>query len=251
MLAYRYKVWSWGSQRTDGQEDCIKYDLGVTVVAKRHSEVNYEVFNELVCMNLGRAMGLPIPVGMIVEKDGDAYYCSGNISSPGNDFPPADLEHLAKNQSEMACGTALFDGWVCNDDRHVENIFYDTENGDVFLIDHGQALLNIHGTQHLRQNADSLLLRKEYADELMHFSSFSDWYKKLVTIPEHMITDACREASGVGIPMNEALEVASLLISRRSKMSQLFTENKSLFPKRAKGLFTPFECDDDPIDYSI
>lgn len=251
MLAHRYKVWSWGPERQDGQEDCIKFNAGITVVAKRHRWDAYEVFNELVAMNLGRYLGLPIPVGFVVEKDGEAFYCSGDISFAGGEFPPANLQHLAINQPRLACGITLFDSWICNADRHADNIFYDTEDGTVFLIDHGQAVLNTFGPNHLRQYSKEIILRTEFAREIRYFDSFDYWHDRLIRIPEHMITDACSQAAAVGVGMEEALETAHLLIRRRSDLRSLFREHKQLFPKFTPGLFPPFASDDDPTDYSI
>jgi len=250
MLAHRYKVWSWGNQRTDGQEDCIKYDVGVTTVAKRNRYQAYEVFNEIVCAELGRVLGLPIPVGMVTDKDGVAYYCSGNVS-PGNEFPPADLAHLAINHPRLYCGIAAFDGWVCNPDRHGKNIFYDADEGSIYLIDHGSALLSTRGSIHLSQNTGHLPLRQEFAEEARHFNSFCDWFDKIVRIPRHFIDATVREAAKVGVDINEAVETGNLLIARRSGLCRLFSSHRSSFPKLVNSLFTPFTCDDDPSEFCI
>jgi hypothetical protein len=250
MLAHRYKVWSWGKKRSDGQEDCVKVNAGITVVAKRHLYEKFEVFNELVAMTLGRALGLPIPVGFVIEKDNDPYYCSGNIA-PGNEFPDADVEHLAINNPRVACGIAIFDAWICNHDRNLQNIFYDCDSGSTFLIDHGQALLGILGPKHIRQDEDRLQLYEAFAKELRDFSAFGYWYDRLVRIPEHMIMDTVRDAAGVGVDEGDAIVAGRLLVTRRSSLPALFKASKSLFPKLEKSLFCPFEADNDPVDYII
>jgi hypothetical protein len=254
MLAHRYKIWSWGGERQSGQVDCVKYDVGIAVVAKRHLYEVYEVFNELVALRLGQAMGLPIPVGFTLEKDGNAYYCSGDVSLSGMDFPPADFEHLAINQPRIACGIALFDGWICNADRNGANLFYDTDDGTVIMIDHGNALLNSFGIRHLRQSDNEVKLKEEYCQHLRDFSSFSEWYDRLVRIPEHTIRDAMSQAASVGVDPNDATEAANFLIARRRKLWKLFHDSPSLFPKYREGqksLFSPFEFTDDSIEYSI
>lgn len=203
-------------------------------------------------MNLGRMLGLPVPVGFIVEKDGDPYYCSGNISLPSGEFLPADLAHFAEHKAEIACGTAVFDAWVVNSDRHGENIFYDADEGDVFLIDFGNALLGSCGIHYLKQHLDQLLIRVEFANELMDFSSFTDWQYKLFQIPENAILATCLEASSVGVDESEAREVAQILTSRRRVLWKLFHANESQFPKRENSLFSPFEyVNDDSIEFTI
>lgn len=251
MLAHRYKVWSWGNERTDGQDDVIKYNAGLTVVAKRHRHEKFEVFNELVAMHLGRALGVPVPVGFVVEKDNEPFYCSGNIAI-GDEFPDADLEHLAINQPRMMCGIALFDGWICNHDRHAANIFYDTDSGRVWLVDHGQAVLGILGPKHLRQDESCLCLRDEFASEVRDCSSFPEWYERLMGIPDRMILDAVKDAAAVGIGETDALVAGSLLIARRLSLRGMFRDScKSLFPKFAPCLFPPFEAGYDSGDFTI
>jgi len=251
MLAHQYKVWSWGDEREDGQEDCVKYDIGITVVAKRNRYQVYEVFNELVSMQLGRILGLPIPVGLITTKNDNSYYCSANISPGASDFPPADIRHLALNKADLACGIAIFDSWICNADRHAKNIFYDTDDGTVFLIDHGQSLLNTIGISHLRHRESELQLHNQFASELINFSTFCEWYERLVRIPEYTIKNSCREASVVGVDLSEALSVSEWLIKRRSNLPALFRDNQHLFTNYQPSLFPPFGCDNDPVEYSI
>jgi hypothetical protein len=252
VLAHRYKIWGdWGPQIQDGQEDCIKHFTGITVIAKRHVEYPYEVFNEIVCMHLGRILGLPIPIGMVLEHNHLTYYCSGDIAAAGGEFPPADFEHLAINEPRLTCGIALFDGWICNADRHAKNVYYDTDNGDVFLIDHGSAVLHSFGIQHLRQNTNRLVIRAEFAAEVRDFSDFRHWYDLLLRIPEGTIQAVCAEAASVGVGIDEAAEAALLLVKRRADLWKLFRDNSREFPRHQATLFSPFEDYNDPTEYSI
>lgn len=246
MLAHRYKVWSWGNQRDGGQEDCVKYDVGITMVAKRNKHHDYEVFNEIVCTELGRALGLPIPVGMVTDKNGEVYYCSGNVA-PAQEFPPADLAHLASNHPDLYCGIAVFDGWVCNPDRHGGNVFYNEDDGTVYLIDHGMAVMARRGSINLKHNEDRLPICQHFADEVLCFAAFCDWFDKLIRIPHHFIEATVREAAKVGVSLDDAIEAGQLLIARRSVLCNLFSSNKAAFPKLADSLFTPFKCEDVPF----
>lgn len=121
----------------------------------------------------------------------------------------------------------------------------------MYLIDHGAALLAARGPVNLRQNADRLPIREEFANELREFDHFCEWYDRILRIPAHFIEATVREAAKVGVDEAHAREVGSLLISRRSSLCQLFRRHKSQFPNVIESLFTPFTCDDDPVEYCI
>lgn len=252
MLAFQYKVTDWGAELTGGQEDCEKFHVSITFVAKRNSHSKTEVFNELVCMQLGRLVGLPVPVGLIVQKGGEPFYCSGNIYG-GGEFPPANLSKLAQNLPEMACGIAVFDAWVCNSDRHAGNIFYDRATGTVFLVDHGRAILAEDGCRHLRQEKNRLELREEFAKELCDFSTFWVWRDRILEIPEHAIRATLADAAKVGICEHEASAAGDLLLERRGELGALFEAHAgTLFPRMQQPL-VPFnrKANDDPPEYQI
>lgn len=252
MLSHRYKVWSWGSRISKDDDDWIKYRVGLTAIAKRHIETPYEAYNELVAMSLGRMLGLPIPIGFVMEHDGSVYYCSGHFSASGGEAPDADVEHLAANQRKIACGIVLFDAWICNTDRHAKNLFYDSDEGRVFLFDHGAALLSYSGQENLQQNEDTIVIHPDFANEVFDFGDFNDWYDKLLRIPDFAITSASINAQSVGVTEIEAHAVSRFLIRRRSKLWSIFKENvQGTFPKYQPSLFPVFGHHNDPIDYSI
>jgi len=92
MLAHRYQVWGWGARASKGSDRCEKYPVGVITWAKRDLDSPYEVYNELVAMNLGRAMGMPIPPGVVVEREQVPFFASLRIGIEGSDLPDADVD---------------------------------------------------------------------------------------------------------------------------------------------------------------
>jgi len=78
MDAIRYKIWDAG-KRTNGGT-CIQYDVAIAAKAKRNETNPYAIANELLCLRLGLAMSLPVPLGAIIERDGMLYYASLHVA---------------------------------------------------------------------------------------------------------------------------------------------------------------------------
>lgn len=222
----------------------------IRVAAQADLTSIHEVFNELVAMQLGRALGLPIPVGFPVEDRGALLYASADVFD-GPEVAFTDFSELVICQPRLLCGIALFDAWICNEDRHPEDVVYDLGTSRYFVSGHHHAILGNSGPQHLRRNEGKLGLNAAFAGELRDLSTFNEWYQRLVRIPEYMIMDAVKDASNVGIDKGEAVVAGRLLVARRSSLLTLFQANKALFRSFVPGLFPPFTVDHAPTDYSI
>lgn len=114
--------------------------------------------NELVCAVLGKAAGLPVPEGYLVEVSLDDYrdspfltsqklaraiaFASADLNSPSlaRQFGADDEEafnSLLANWKRWE-EALLFDEWVANADRHPGNFLVKGPD-DVWLIDHSHA----------------------------------------------------------------------------------------------------------------
>ena len=204
-------------------------------------------------MQLGRLLGLPIPVGFVLENDSELYYCSAHSAMIGGDAPDADLDQLAQDDPRLMCGIAIFDAWTGNIDRHSRNIYYEDLDRVVILWDHGAALLNYEKRlEHLEGMREKIVLHSDFASEIRDFSSLADWYTRLVSIPDEMIEETVNSASIVGIGPNVSQGLVRLLIERRRNLLRLFDKHQKMFPKYERNLFCPFSNnDDDPTDYQI
>jgi hypothetical protein len=113
MPATRYQIWGWGDRQTGVTEE--QYLVGVTTRAKRaSSHCAFTVVNEYVCQELGRMLGLPIPVGAILEREGVPYYASLDFNVEGQKLPPADAVALAGDLPDLSLGIVMFDIWIGN-----------------------------------------------------------------------------------------------------------------------------------------
>lgn len=101
----------------------------------------FGVVNDFVASTLGAMIGLPVPPIALVElSGGEVGSVSLGFGERGVQPPPADLAALAAAHPEDAAGTVVFDQWVCNQDRHDENIAYLAKKG-VSIFDHDAALI--------------------------------------------------------------------------------------------------------------
>jgi hypothetical protein len=101
----------------------------------------FGVVNDFVASTLGAMIGLPVPPITLVElSGGEVGSVTLGFGERGVQPPPADLAALADEYPEDAAGTIVFDQWVCNQDRHDENIAYLAKRG-VSIFDHDAAII--------------------------------------------------------------------------------------------------------------
>ena len=246
MLAHRYQIWPSGwSAEWDKDEDIEKRYVGITTIAKRDRQSPYGVFNELVCMRLAQLIGLPVPIGMTLERDGNVYFASCHLLAAGGEMPKADLQRFVTDRPADACGITVFDAWIANADRHDENMWYDyySDGGQFVLFDHGRALLNGSGRVHMSSNESRLGIRLDppcLSFHMRSFTSFSHWVGLIQQVPTAAIFAATREAATVGVDVTLAEECATWFSARRDRLPELFRGSSDDFPQRERSLLDPF-----------
>lgn len=256
MLAHRYHIWDWGDMVSRPGESKEIHRVGVVTLAKRDRASKYEIFNELVSMYLRRCIGLPIPMGVVLEKTGNPYYASFKVGIIGTaKLPDGDLEAAIKGDPDMCCGTVVFDAWTANVDRHAQNYWYDHEEDKLHLFDHGCALLNRIGVKHLLDNEDRIAINIDNHDMvgvIVSMDTFDDWMDRILAIPPSSIIDAVKQSASTGASQDEASACACWLLRRRARLKELFRNSLKEFPKYSPGLINPFyEPCNDPPEYYI
>jgi hypothetical protein len=117
-----------------------------------------QLINELICVTVGRAAGLPIPEGFLLKATADDLPESRMISSAGGETLifgsaavgcPSLRRRLTKPEPEILAEllskwkgwvkAAIFDEWIANPDRHSGNLLLESFE-HVWLIDHSHAL---------------------------------------------------------------------------------------------------------------
>lgn len=250
----RYKIWQWDRKPTGAgrgvQHNCV---VGVWTKAKRSNVNEYEIANELLCLRLGLALRLPIPLGALIDYQDKTYYASLHVAASGEELPEAtdeDLDAIARNE-RLACGIVMFDSWVLNEDRHRSNIAYLDETDEVFLIDHGSAFFDKEGRRYLEANRNAICIGDHcLATRLKTLWDFYDWHRRMLDIPVGYIRDTVELASEVGLPKCEIDFSVDYLVDRRGRLPFIFAQNKNrVFPNLDHGLFDPLA--ELPIEYCI
>lgn len=238
---------NWGFPQVPVERYVIQRTSIIEIVLQSANDSKYGLFNELVAAQLGRVFGLPIPQGLQVGQGSDASY--GHVRVEGS--PPDELAEVARAKPRIICGTAVFDAWICNQYRSIKHMLFEKATNRLFLIGHGSALLGDVGPQRIRQHESRIDLDASFATEVRDFSTFGDWYRRLVQIPEYVIMDTVRDAARVGVSEEDAVVTCRLLIARRSSLLALFRTHKHLFPNRLPSLYSPLDILDYPQDYVI
>ena len=247
----RYKIWQWLPQTGDGSN--VQYNVAILTKAKRSNTNDFEIANELLCLRLGLALRLPIPLGVILEHDKHLYYASLHVATAGEKLPPAtedDLTAIAANES-LSCGIVMFDSWILNEDRWAGNISYIEETEQIFLIDHGRAFYDRAGKTFLESKRDHLCIGNHcLADKITSLWAFDEWHKRMMGIPSSYIKDSVELAVSVGLPDSEADFCVEYLLNRRERLPQIFLrERNTAFPNLDEGLLDPLAGL--PIEYQI
>jgi hypothetical protein len=84
--------------------------------------LHYAAANELIAASLARLLGLPVLDFCVAEMSGGLYFASSAM--PDGTFYPITTEDLflrCENR-ERVYALVTFDAWICNGDRHAQNL---------------------------------------------------------------------------------------------------------------------------------
>jgi len=249
---YGLSTWDENDPKLGGND--FKRYSSITVLAKRDDDCIYSLPNELICQELGRAIGLPVPVGVVGERESVSYYASLMFNMAGQILPPADAKRFVDEQPELAFGITMFDIWVGNEDRHAKNIHYDTSSRRTQIFDHSQCLMHFQGKFTLERKADILALGGSQNCLLPHLSSLNscwDWYSRITSLPDYFIRDKVEETVRWGMPTGDAVCCVDFLLTRRHKLLQLIRSNRSEFVLASNAISNIAAFDTQESDYII
>jgi hypothetical protein len=260
MWETRYKIWAWGKPTKDAGRN-EQHFVGLHARAKRSRINPYEISNELMCMRLAHAIKLPVPAGVVIEKQGVPYFASLEDSLAPETIPaPTDAEiaTIVRNDPRLACGTIVFDAWICNDDRGNQNVYYEEESEQFYLIDHGSSPIfgapETKAKQELNDFRSQLLISHKnncFAKLITNLDDFDDWHSRILSIPEYYLRETAAQSLGFGYTKHIANFVVEFLIERRAQLRSLFAnEYRSAFPSLDRDLLDPFIVPEPP-EYQI
>lgn len=227
---------------TDGEQ----FNATIGAKAKRARKDTHEVANELIGLQLGRLLGLPIPDGVVVEDENEWLFASLNVSP--EDLPPVTddgIQQILANNF-LATGIIYFDAWIVNGDRSRRNISYLHETKEIVVFDHGNALWLGDGRS-LLKSRDSLGIGQHCLKGIDSLDRLPEWHKRASDIPEWMIKDAVFSGVGHGLDPNEAEQLLAFLLERRTLLPGIFNASTASFPRLNNKLFSLIPTDSNPV----
>lgn len=231
MPAETYRIWAWGPEVDASSTGARR--IGIAGIAKPSStEFPFQVPNEIICTDIGRAIRLPIPPGCVVTHESGkvVHYVSLDFSQSAELLPPIDARALARDFPELACGIILFDLWMANEDRHEANLSYDTDTKTIQIFDHGRAILSAGGRSRLEKIDDRKIIDSNcLSGEIRNMSGFSVWNNRIKSIPKFFIEEVVSDAKKFGFPEDEVKFCTDFLLDRRSKLMRLVKKHKAIF----------------------
>ena len=228
--------------------------LGIGVTGVRQASVlvyakpagGYIAANEVVCGEIARFLGLPIPAFGLAHpgvRGQPVFFCSLDFNFTGQQLPPINPAELAAALPTYAAGIIAFDSLVANTDRHTGNIAFNSRPGvaqAVVIYDHSHALLGPAfgaGTQRLRTLRDRLALNLDgqsggnrhcLADHLHDATLLGDWCDRAATIPHWWLSNLVKSVPG--LTAIESGETIDFLTHRAKNLRSILRAHLNQFP---------------------
>lgn len=237
MPATHYKIANWGDPVGEGVSG--SQFINVTGVAKTRSVAEpHLVANEYICARLAAAVGLPVPPGFLVKKDGEPWFVSMDFNLAGEELPQILPDILLARKPTLCAGIVLFDSWVLNPDRHAKNLAHDTTTDAVVIFDHSRALMPTDLPQ--REYAEAMVDKPAIgahclATILRDASTFKYWHERIMAVAEHQISDALNDAADIGLEPDNVDFFRRYLMDRRQRLPNIVANNKAVFPNLTLG----------------
>jgi len=220
--------------------------VSIPGVAKKNCpNAPYCVANEVVCGEIGRFLGLPVPPAGVSypPKGNDLFYATLDFNLTGNTLPPVNSTKCVEVLPEESAGLLLFDILIANSDRHGRNfsVDYSSKPPKMNVFDHGHAMFGKdagQGVARLARLRDRLAIsagsrtagnRHCLLDQIDTDAYFGHWIERIRQIPDYVIEDLCSELPGLGCTKIEADAAEDFLKRRRVKLSQIVEDNKAQF----------------------
>jgi hypothetical protein len=203
--------------------------------------------NELISYRLARSLNLKvakIELTKIKGKQGIVsivrparyHYTWNELGKRLND---SIINHI--NESEQLLKTFVFDIWICNIDRHGENLitFPLGNKYSFYLIDHGLALLGAIKRRRVPWNSSYwnhvVKYNQHYVRGLRSYiygyQQLSPFVKQIQSIPAHKIKKIVKSVPTSILPYNKKKIVIKLLLSRQKNLHVIVNRwvNKHLY----------------------
>jgi len=197
--------------------------------------------NEFIGVQMARAIGLPVLEHELFQNGAELFF--GTLNQRSTDFYKEltpDLFARCYNK-DVVYSMLIFDLWICNNDRHEENIITrrsgaGTSAEKLFIIpfDHGNALL-YHRKPASLQDLDMPLADCIILDFLAEYMDDSIKLRRAVDIvcqiPRTHIRSVVQSVPEAWLKRREKVNVEEFLVDRQGKLVERVNEGLAKLPK--------------------
>lgn len=185
----------------------------------------YVVANELIGARLAAGIGLPtLPGEVATLSDGRIGWATPQIRYRGVTPPPAyKPDDVLNLYGSVAAGALVFDCWIQNIDRTIENFLFHPSLG-IWLIDHEHSLAGRRG-EGLKSvpTPSTTMTAHAFRGMPMNDTDLQYWIQRVRTIPRDVIELPLDEAHARGLlgAKPNAVHLRKLLLARQAEIESL------------------------------
>jgi hypothetical protein len=204
--------------------------------------------NEFVAVRLADLVGLPVLDHRILEMEGQLFFGSGWMQQAS--FYPQITEDLFKrcHNRQQAYELVVFDSWICNVDRHQENLVVRHIHGKAGSGDRHLLLLNDHSHCLIQPGQAPNDLKRLLASTPANYIRL-DFVKTAITEPakvrraiDKMLAVESEDIKGLTqsipdefLPDGGREIIEEFLFERRSRLRTLFRNARATFSNLGVG----------------
>jgi hypothetical protein len=208
----------------------------------------YVAANELIAVKLAGLLGLPVLDHQILEMQGQLFFGSTYMLSPS--FYPQIDETLFKKceNRERVYDLVVFDSWICNVDRHHENLIVrqtrkpkDAELRHLLLLnDHSHCLIQPGGTpatlKSLLAAPPGNFVRLGFVGAAIRDpQKLGNSIEKARNIHSDDLKNMIQLIPQEFLSMGERPTVEEFLLERKSGLKAIFQNGRDFFPNLGEG----------------
>jgi hypothetical protein len=200
--------------------------------------------NETIAATIAGSIGLPILDACILEMKGRCFFGSSWMEKPSF-YPRTDAAtfHLCENK-ERVYGVLAFDIFLCNSDRHEENLVVrkiarpsgGSPRHLLLLNDHSHCMVlpneSVAALTTRIKAAPSGYVRLDFAREaVVDPAKLSQAVATIESLSDGVLIAVVQSMPGEFLPDHEKGIYMSFLRERRSHLRELINSDATLFPK--------------------
>jgi hypothetical protein len=209
----------------------------------------YVAANELVTARLAQALGLPLLDCCVLEMQGTLFFGSSWMDK-GTFYPAITKDLLDKcaNQSRVY-DVVVLDAWLCNKDRHAENLTVRKRAGQatspemhlLLLNDHSHALVEPPITADKLQDrldtAPANYVRLDFvAGAITASASLGAAITAVASVSDDTVREVVASVPDVFLPSaSDRKSIVEFLARRRDRLRPLFEAGRASFPNLTGG----------------